>query len=75
MKLVIAHREVSGVFLCHEGIHWYWGPREQAKEYSLDTARELMKSFPDWKGILGVDCHDALVQIDPRTRSTAPPPG
>ena len=75
MKLVIAHREVSGVYLCHQGIHWYWGPRENAIEYSMDTAQKLIKSFPDWKQVLGVSQEESRVEIDPRTFSTAPPPG
>lgn len=73
MRIVIAHKEVSGVFLCQEGIHWYWGPREQAKEYSVEMAVDLIRSFPRWQYLLGVDQSEALVQIDPRTRSTAPP--
>lgn len=72
MNIVIAHRTVPGVFLCHEGPHWYWGPREEAKEYSIETAKELVRSFPAWEDILGVSCVDAKVEID-RTPTTAPP--
>lgn len=77
MSIVIAHRTVPGVFLCHEGQHWYWGPREDAKEYSIETAKELVRSFPEWESILGVSCNDAKVEIDrtPVTIApTAPPP-
>jgi len=50
MKFVIAHREVSGVYLCYqEGLNLYWGPRELAREYSAEAIAELTKVFPQWR--------------------------
>jgi hypothetical protein len=72
MNMFIKHREVPGVYLCHEGIHWYWGPREQAKIYSTAMALTLIKAFPEWKYLLGVDQREALLEID-RTPETVPP--
>ena len=72
MSFFIKHREVSGVYLCHEGIHWYWGPRELAKEYTVGMAVDLIRSFPNWGFMLGVDQYDALVEID-HTPATLPP--
>lgn len=73
MSILIKHRTVSGVYLCNEGIHWYWGPREQAKVYSAQMAATLIKAFPNWNYFLGINQEDALVEIDP-TPVTVPPP-
>jgi hypothetical protein len=73
MSIVIAHRTVTGVYLCHEGVHWYWGPRDQAEMYSIETAKKLVRSFPAWEDILGVSCDDAKIEID-RTPVTVAPP-
>jgi len=72
MSIFIMHRTVTGVYLCNEGIHWYWGPREQAKIYSVDMAIKLIKDFPKWKYLIGVDQNDAMVYID-KTAVTVPP--
>jgi hypothetical protein len=73
MIFVIKHRSITGVYLCNDGIHWYWGPREQAKEYTAGMAAALIKAFPKWKYFLGIDQEEALVEID-RTPETLPPP-
>jgi hypothetical protein len=73
MRVVIAHREVSGVYLCHEGAHWYWGPREQAKEYSAPEVHEMLRSFPKLESVIGVRTEDAQVELD-TTPETVPPP-
>jgi len=73
MSFVIKHREVNGVYLCHEGLHWYWGPREQAREYSKEDAFVLLKSLSNWGPVLGVGQEDALIEID-KTPDTIPVP-
>lgn len=73
MRILIKHRDVSGVYLCHEGPHWFWGPLEQATFYSIETAASLVKSFPLWNELLEVDQEDALIEID-FTPETVPPP-
>jgi len=74
VKFVIAHREVSGVYLCQEGLNSYWGPRELAREYSAEAMAELTKVFPQWKYLLGVSHEEASIQVDP-SPETVPPKG
>jgi hypothetical protein len=75
MKFVIAHREVSGVYLCYqEGLNPYWGPRELAREYSAEAIAELTKVFPQWKYLLGVSHEEASIQVD-QSPDTVPPKG
>ena len=71
--ILIKHRTIGGVYLCNEGLHWYWGPKEQAKVYSADMAANLIKAFPSWRYLIGVDQEDAMVEID-ATPVTVPPP-
>ena len=73
MSILIKHRSVSGVYLCHEGPHWYWGPKEQAKIYSSEMVSQLLLSYPKWEEVIGVSQEEALVEID-QTPVTVPPP-
>lgn len=74
MRVFIKHREVSGVYLCQEDIHFYWGPQEQAKVYGAREVFELLKAFrTGWEPILSVGLDEATVELD-TTSETVPPP-
>ena len=74
MLVVIKHRDIEGIYLCNEGIHWYWGPREKAKEYSTTEVRQLLASFPSgWEGVIGVPQEEVTLEVE-RLPDTLPAP-
>lgn len=73
MSILIKHRTISGVYLCNDGPHWYWGPKEQAKIYSEDTVHQLLVSYPRWEEIIGVSPDVAVIEMDPTPVTVAPP--
>lgn len=73
MSILIAHRSVAGVYLCHEKGQSFWGPREQARIYSGAMATALLQSFPHWEYYLGVHQDEAVIEMD-NTHETDPPP-
>ena len=73
MSILIAHRSVSGVYLCTEGGQSFWGPREQARVYSGGMATAILQSFPHWEYFLGVHQDEAVIEVD-KTPETMPPP-
>lgn len=72
--VVIKHREVPGVYLCKDGINWYWGPRESAKEYAISEVCELLIAFPSgWERVIGVPQEEVTLEIE-RFPETIPAP-
>jgi hypothetical protein len=71
--ILIKHRHVTGVYLCYgpAALH-YWGPREEARTFPAEMARDLLISFPKWELLLGVSQSEAVIEVDP-TPVTLPP--